>query len=95
MAKEERIETETHHNQPLTGGAEAKQRKERQGKPGKRVVAVQLDERQYAAFQFLGGVAGLKSLLCPEGLCIRCRLGSSLPGSYLDSLCAACQKQRS
>ncbi len=81
-------ETETHHNQGLTVGAAG-----RSGpcqKATKKIVALQLNEKEYAALRYLGGVDGLKALLCPVGLCINCRKKPSFTGSSLDSLCEAC-----
>ncbi len=95
MTKEEKIETETHHNQSLTAGALSKRGSAPSKPPGRRVVAIQLDERQYAAYQRIGGSAGLKELLCPPGLCIECRREPSSVGTYLDSLCRACHRRDS
>jgi len=57
------LESETFHNQRLTAGAAAREDRAGQAKLVKKVVALQLDEDEFAAFQALGGVKGLKAWL--------------------------------
>lgn len=92
MAQGAQTETETHHNQALTGGAAARL-KSGTAKPTRKVVALQLNQRERAALQYLGGVDGLKALLCPAGLCIHCREAPSIEGTWQDSFCQKCADQ--
>ncbi|MDJ0840855.1 MAG: hypothetical protein QNK37_30365 [Acidobacteriota bacterium] len=90
MRKGEKIETEGFHNQTLTESARRLKADAGSVKKTRKVVALQLDEVEQAAFRYLGGVDGLKALICPPGLCIRCRKASRRPGSWLDCLCKSC-----
>ncbi len=92
MAEKEQMEREGFHNQTVTEAARRTQKPSGKAKGGKKVVALQLNEREQAAFHFLGGADGLKALLCPEDLCIRCRQQKPIPGSMFDSLCEGCDK---
>ena len=86
------VETETHHNQGLTSGAA--RRTGSSVRSTKKMVALQLNDKEHAAFKYLGGVEGLKALLCPEGLCIHCRQNAPFEGSWLESLCPSCEELR-
>ena len=90
MPPTEKIETETFHNQRLTNSAVGRLDPVRSDKPKRKLIALQLDEKEQAALAYLGGVSGLKRLLCPEGLCIKCRVRSSMHGDHLNDLCQTC-----
>jgi len=90
MAKGEKIEREGFHNQTLTEGARRQMGGQGKRAPSKRVVALQLDARQQAALEHLGGPEALKELLCPEGLCIDCRELAAVAGTRFDSYCKSC-----
>ncbi len=62
MAEKHAVETETFHNQRITKDA-ARSQARAGAKPSKRIVVLQLDEEEYAAFQAKGGVRGLRALL--------------------------------
>ena len=86
--------TETHFNQALTSGAAQALAQSAAGKPTKKVVALQLDAKEQSALEYLGGVKALKMLLCPSGLCIKCRENASELGSLYDSFCSSCEHER-
>ena len=90
MRKAEKFETEGFHNQTLTQDARQRQSKQQPKKKARKVVALQLDEIEHAAFRYLGGVDALKAIICPPDLCIRCRKADREAGTWLDCLCAAC-----
>jgi len=92
VAEKEKIEREGFHNQTVTAAGLRAQKPSGTAKNSKKVVALQLDEREQAAFKFLGGVEGLKTLLCPKDRCIRCRKNKPQRGSRFDSLCEKCDK---
>ena len=93
MAREEKIEKEGHHNQTITQDGAERITKKKTAATRKKAVVLQLDDRERAAMAYLGGIPGLKSLLCPEGLCIKCRHRPFKSGTYLNSLCGPCQAQ--
>lgn len=85
-------ELETHHNQAMTPGAQARVKTEA-GKPQrKKVIALQLNEKEQLALAYLGGIKGLKSLLCQDGICIVCREAPAKLGTYLDAFCTDCSR---
>jgi hypothetical protein len=92
VAKKQPLESEGFHNQTLTEGA-ARVTERASAKPAKKVVALQLDAREYAAFRWLGGGEALKKLLCPADLCLRCRSRPPQSGTFLDSLCHTCERE--
>lgn len=87
---EEKIESEGFRNQGMTRGA-AKRQQEGTGKLKKKVVAIQLDEREQAALKWLGGVEAFKKLLAPTDLCLKCRSAASKEGTWQNSLCETCR----
>jgi len=89
MAQDEKKESEGFRNQGITEGAASRSRAAVDG-PKRKLVALQLDGREHAAFKYLGGATGLKQLLCPTDLCIRCRSEASVTGTRFDSLCIDC-----
>lgn len=93
MARDEKIETEGFRNQTMTKGA-AERQAQTPARPKKKVVALQLDERQQFALKHIGGVEGLKRLLCPDEVCLVCRKEPPSGGTRFDSLCTACEKAR-
>ena len=91
MAKSsEKIEREGFHNQTLTEAARQARQTGPERKPARRVVALQLDAREQAALDHLGGPDALKRLLCPAGICICCREMPSVAGTRFDSYCGRC-----
>ena len=93
MKRDEAEDRETHHNQVLTEGARRLHKRAFDPPPGgrRKMVVIHLNDREHAALGFLGGPAALKNLLCPAGLCIRCRQNGSVEHSFLNSLCTSCQ----
>lgn len=90
MTKKAR-EMETHHNQKITTGA-AKKLSQTQGQSDhKKIVALKLSPIEALALKHLGGIQGLKSLLCPQGLCVGCRKAMATDSSYLAAYCQDCQ----
>jgi hypothetical protein len=89
MGRDEKQEAEGFRNQEITKGAAARTNHSKAG-ARRKVVALQLDEREHAALKYLGGVTGLKKLLCPDKLCIRCRQKAPATGTRFDSLCTDC-----
>lgn len=99
--KKKKIEMETHHNQTLTTGARGfrgadheetsrqTETSEKQSPSRKKVVALQLDDREYAAYKHLGA-DGLKALLCPDHICISCRTNAPLKDSPWSAYCGQC-----
>lgn len=83
-------ELETHHNQGMTPGAEARLNVPGRGLGKKKIVALQLDEKEQLALDYLGGIKALKELLCPVGLCIRCRENPACEETAIGAYCTPC-----
>lgn len=86
-------ELETHHNQRLTDGA----RNRGGSSPGdgsrRKVVVLNLNELEEKALEYLGGVPALKALLCPSGVCIKCRKRAAKgAGTLSKAYCEGCSE---
>ena len=92
MAKKYR-EMETHHNQKITRDAAEKVPGSKGRSSQKKIIALKLEPREALALKHLGGIQGLKALLCPEGLCIYCRRRDASPESPEGAYCSSCQKR--
>lgn len=84
---------ETHHNQGMTDGARSRVESSQKVKAKKKVVALQLTDKEALALKHLGGNKALKALLCPPGICVACRDQRALEQTFLGAYCRTCSEQ--